>query len=357
MLDLFFQVLVGGGEHAHVHLDGAGAADPLELLLLEDAQHLGLALQAHVADLVEEQGGAVGQVELALARLGGAGEGALDVAEQLGFDQFLGDGGAVHRHHGMAAALRLGVDGLGHQLLAGAVAAADEHPGVGGRDPVDLLAQLLHERAVTDEPHPVRAARAQQAVFAFEPRDLQPLADGEHGLVVGKRLLDEVEGAHAGGLHRGLHRAVAADHDHRQVGEALADDAQPLQAVHTGQPDVEQDQVHILLVEQLQPLLGRTGGQRGEALVAENAREGLADGGFVVDDEDGIGHGRGREQRGAAAGNGFSGASYQGWSGSSTVKTVPVGWLSRARMVPPCSLTMVWAMARPSPVPDLRVEK
>ena len=63
------------------------------------------------------------------------------------------------------------------------------------------------------------------------------------------------------------------------------------------------------------------------------------------------------DSRGAAAGQGVRRASYQGYSGSSTVKTVPVGWLSRQRMVPPCSLTMVWAMARPSPVPDLRVEK
>ena len=42
-----------------------GAADRLDHLFLERAQHLGLRLQAHVADLVEEERPAVGQLELA----------------------------------------------------------------------------------------------------------------------------------------------------------------------------------------------------------------------------------------------------------------------------------------------------
>ena len=141
-LDLFLQVLVGRGQDPDIDLDGPGAADPLELLFLEDAQDLGLALQAHVADLIQKEGGAVGLVELALLVLRGPGEGALDVAEQLGFDQFLRDGGAVDRDHGACRRAGLAVNGLGHQFLAGAVAAPDQHPGVGGRDPFDLLAQL-----------------------------------------------------------------------------------------------------------------------------------------------------------------------------------------------------------------------
>ena len=63
--DLLFQVLVGGGHHPHVHLDGAAAAHPLEALLLQDAQDLGLGLEAHVADLIQKQGAFVGQVEFA----------------------------------------------------------------------------------------------------------------------------------------------------------------------------------------------------------------------------------------------------------------------------------------------------
>ena len=43
--------------------------------------------------------------------------------------------------------------------------------------------------------------------------------------------------------------------------------------------------------------------------------------------------------------------------GISIVKTVPLGTLSRTRKEPMCSLMILFAMARPSPVPSLFVEK
>ena len=46
--------------------------EPLELVLLEHAQDLGLRAGAHVADLVEEQRAAVGLLEAAVALLVGA---------------------------------------------------------------------------------------------------------------------------------------------------------------------------------------------------------------------------------------------------------------------------------------------
>jgi hypothetical protein len=49
----------------------------------------------NVADLVEEQGAAVGQLDLALGGLDRAGERSLLVAEQFGFEQVFGDRGAV----------------------------------------------------------------------------------------------------------------------------------------------------------------------------------------------------------------------------------------------------------------------
>jgi hypothetical protein len=88
------------GNHAHVDLDHAVAAQPLELLLLQHAQHLGLRLQAHVADLVEEDRALVGLLELADLPIGGAGERALFVAEQLRLDQLVGNRGAVDLHEG-----------------------------------------------------------------------------------------------------------------------------------------------------------------------------------------------------------------------------------------------------------------
>jgi hypothetical protein len=54
---------------------GAGAAQALELLLLQDAQELGLEFERDVADLVEEDRAAVRQFEAAEALGDGAGEG------------------------------------------------------------------------------------------------------------------------------------------------------------------------------------------------------------------------------------------------------------------------------------------
>ena len=49
------QVAVGGRDHPHVDLDRLRAAEALELLLLQDAEQLGLQLRGDVADLVEEE--------------------------------------------------------------------------------------------------------------------------------------------------------------------------------------------------------------------------------------------------------------------------------------------------------------
>ena len=93
--DHLFQIAIRGGDHPHVGGDGLIAADPLELLLLEHAQHLGLQQQRHIANFVEKQRAAVALLEFADAPLIGAGEGAPLVAKQLAFQQRVGNGGAV----------------------------------------------------------------------------------------------------------------------------------------------------------------------------------------------------------------------------------------------------------------------
>ena len=57
------------------------------LPLLEDAEQLDLQGGRGGVDLVEEDGAAVGGEEVALLVADGAGEGALDVAEELAFEQ------------------------------------------------------------------------------------------------------------------------------------------------------------------------------------------------------------------------------------------------------------------------------
>src|SRR6185369_5205311 len=96
----------------------ARAAEPLELVLLQDAQDLGLRAAAHVPDFIEEQGAAVGLLEAADALLVRARERALLVSEQLGFEEVLLERRAVHLDEVARGPERVVVDGAGNQLLA-----------------------------------------------------------------------------------------------------------------------------------------------------------------------------------------------------------------------------------------------
>src|SRR5437868_6937778 len=121
------QVAGGRRDQPHIGADRLVAADALEGLLLEHAQHLGLGRRWHVADLVEEEGAAVALLELADAAAVGAGEGALLVAEQLALQQVLRDGRAVEGQERRLGPWAVLVDGAGDDLLAGAALPRDQH--------------------------------------------------------------------------------------------------------------------------------------------------------------------------------------------------------------------------------------
>ena len=95
--------MIGGGDDAHIHFLGRIAAQALELLLLQNAQQLGLELQRDVADFVEEQRALVRQFEAPNLARDGAGERASFVAEEFALQQSHGDGGAVDLDEGALA--------------------------------------------------------------------------------------------------------------------------------------------------------------------------------------------------------------------------------------------------------------
>src|SRR5262249_20152693 len=84
------EIAIGGADDAHVDADDLLAADAVELAFLQDAEQFGLRCAVEVADLIEEDAAAIGELELAAAGGGRAGEGALLVAEELGLDQLGG---------------------------------------------------------------------------------------------------------------------------------------------------------------------------------------------------------------------------------------------------------------------------
>ena len=131
--DFFAQIAVGGGDDAHVQLDVATPAQAFHPAFLQHAQQLGLQAERQLADLVEQQGAAVGQFELARLAVHRAGESTALVAEQQGFEHRLGDRRAVHRDEGRLGGRAEAVDVAGHQLLAGAGFAADQHRHAGQR--------------------------------------------------------------------------------------------------------------------------------------------------------------------------------------------------------------------------------
>ena len=61
--DLLLEVPVGGGEDPHVYLQRLITADALELALLENAKEFSLKLERQLADLVEKDRAAVGELE------------------------------------------------------------------------------------------------------------------------------------------------------------------------------------------------------------------------------------------------------------------------------------------------------
>ncbi len=122
------QIGVGGADQAHVALARDVAAQALELAGLQHAQELHLAHQRQVADLVQKQRAAVGFLEAPDAQLLGAGIGAGLGAEQLGFEQLVGQ--TARRSpctNGLIFAARVGLDDLREPLLTRAVGSGDEH--------------------------------------------------------------------------------------------------------------------------------------------------------------------------------------------------------------------------------------
>ena len=128
--DLLLEVAVRGRDDGAADLARAGSADGHEFVLVETLEKLGLQVQGHLAQFVQEEGAVCSHLhEPGLALLQGAREGAALVAEELGLEQRFRQGGAVHGDEGAFAALAVLVDELGHHALARARFAQDEDLG------------------------------------------------------------------------------------------------------------------------------------------------------------------------------------------------------------------------------------
>ena len=203
----------------------------------------------HGADLVEEERAAVGDFEEAFLGRDGGGEGALDVAEERGFEQVRRDGAGVDGDEGLVAARRVGVDGLGDELLAGAALALDQNGGAAGSDLRDEVEEAQHRLALADDVFEVVALL--QGALELDDLFFGAVA-GDGGANVGEqllvvpRLLDEVFRAGADGVDYVADRAEGGDHDDRKVGLHLDDAGQQVDAALAGKREVEQQQIVLV---------------------------------------------------------------------------------------------------------------
>ena len=146
------QVLVRGGDDAHVRAQRLPAADALELAVLDHAQELLLHQRRGGGQLVQEQRAAVGPLEAAVVGAHGAGEGTGFVAEQLAFDQRVADGRAVELRKLGIPTLGEVVQARGDEFLAGAPFADHQHRLVQRRRLGDLLQRREKGRRLADQP-------------------------------------------------------------------------------------------------------------------------------------------------------------------------------------------------------------
>src|SRR5437899_11673668 len=151
LLDERREITVRSRDQSSVRAERAAASQSLELPLLQTAEALLLEIEGNLADLVQEDRPAVGELEAADALRDGAGKGALLVAEQLALEQSRRDRGAVQLHERLRASRAQVVDRARDQLLPGPCLAVDQHRRIRGRHGLGIPQHTAQHRALADD--------------------------------------------------------------------------------------------------------------------------------------------------------------------------------------------------------------
>ncbi|MNO92436.1 hypothetical protein D3C76_840110 [compost metagenome] len=146
----FFQLHVGGREHAHINGNTLARPQAYHFSLLQHAQQLDLDRHRQVADFIEEQRAPVGFLEPAGLGAQGTGKCTFFMTEQFGFDQGFRERTAVHRYEWPVTPGAEIVDMTRHQLFSGAGFTNDQHAGITGCDLLQMRQQGLGFRIFED---------------------------------------------------------------------------------------------------------------------------------------------------------------------------------------------------------------
>ena len=125
--DGLFEVDVGGCHDAHIDLLDLARTHADDFARLEHAQQLGLDGHGQVAHLVEEDGAAVGFLEISLSLTYGTRVCALDMAEEFRVDGAFGQAAAIDCDALLETSARAVVEYLVEEILACAIFAGHQH--------------------------------------------------------------------------------------------------------------------------------------------------------------------------------------------------------------------------------------
>ncbi len=194
----------------------------------------------------------------------------------------------VDGDEGAVAALAEIVQRLGHQLLAGAGFAGDQHGEVGAGEPGDDPVDLLHRRRPADDRQLLLVQRLPRVAHRLAAPALERALHGSDQAGDVERLRQILEGAALGRPDRGQQRVVGAHHDDRQVGAELLDARQEVEAVLVGQAHVGDHDI-ALAVDDPAPERARDARRLDVvALPRQRAGDHRADRRVVLGDQNGL---------------------------------------------------------------------
>src|SRR6266508_1524560 len=247
--DHFAQRRVARADDANVDAARLRRADAPHFARLQDPQQTGLKRRAGRSQFVQKQNPAVSRLKKPFAVARRARERSSGVAEQLSFQQGVGQSGTVDGDEGAIHARAQAVHGARRQFLARPRFASDQDRRVTVRRVGYQFIDSNHRRAAPYQTRPreiiQERVRFSLWVVSFAAR-INGAAEQFGQRADLKRLRDEVSGAVGDGPHRQFERALRGDEDDRRVSVVGAKFTHEIQAVAVGHEDVTDDDVELL---------------------------------------------------------------------------------------------------------------
>ena len=192
----------------------------------------------HLADFIEKECPGIGQIELAQLLTDGAGKGPGLVAEQLAFQQFVRNGGAIHFDEWLLAAAGMAVDHARDYFLAGSAFAANQHRSRGVGNLLDGVLHLFHLWTGTEKAGEIAVAAdliAQLRHFGGGALLVENFVNAKVKILQLKRLAQVIVGAQLGGAEDDFGTVLGRQQDDRDFGLDLLEPLQGIESIRSRQ--------------------------------------------------------------------------------------------------------------------------